>query len=196
MQSNATTATVHAATLAEMNDYASATVTFDNFAEKLSSYAIHQSNKEDERQRGTAWKCAMLRIAAKMTDEAKIAADLRVVSVLSGKYDVLATPSDKAGYSGFTFEKDSAPAKALQRARALMRPTSAAEAREAIAKLVQFSARAKAAKAVTKAYKGDKAAAVAEMLSNWLVANNATAADCTAALPLIMKAIKDYTASL
>jgi hypothetical protein len=172
-----------------------------NFGDKLSGYACHQALIEHGRARGTQFKCSMLRVAATLSDLEKAAIDSMVVGTISAEYHVDPTwrerKADPAWHCGFVFEKDTPEAKALQRARALMMPSTAAEAKEAIKKLVQFSAKAKAAKAANKvADDADKLAAFKLHMENFLKARSFTAAECSAALPLIGKTLTAYAKSL
>lgn len=114
------------------------------FTQSLVAFALFQANALDARENGRDAKAAMLRHAATLTDAAKVSADQQVVGAIAARFNLKATVSERPQYSGYTFDKTvkngEAAAKALQRARAMLKPSNASEAEEAITRLTAFQA--------------------------------------------------------
>lgn len=116
------------------------------FNSSLVSFAIFEANKAAAaiNGAGVASKIELMRHAATMSDAAKIAADLEVVSALAGRFNLRSKASERPQFSGHTFDKTvpngEAACKALQRARAILKPASIDEANAAAERLVSFKA--------------------------------------------------------
>lgn len=107
------------------------------FTAYLVRFAIFSADVADNKLRGRDAKAELLRHAATMTDEAKIAADTHVVGALEARFGIKAQPQQKQRrYSGMGFKHGSAAHQALARARRLLAPKDHAEAETMIAALM------------------------------------------------------------